>query len=132
MTLKDHLNGGTAERTMSDPRCVIELSEARGGSILGGCAKELVGRSVLVAMADQLTTALAMFELDGVARRMLLCPPDLRTEHLASVTADAGIDAVVTDQPAMWNEFNLSLVVNGSLPLRPANPPAVSRETEWL
>ena len=71
-------------------------------------------------MADQLTTSLAMFEIDGVAKRMLLCPPDLRTEHLGSVIADAAIDAVVCDQPALWTEFGLPLVVTGSLPLRPA------------
>jgi len=131
MMLRDFLKD-TSGRTLSDPRWVVAMSDIRGGTILGGRAAELAGRSVLVAMTDQLTTALAMFELDGVARRMLLCPPDLRSEHLGSVMADAAIDAVVGDQPALWSEFNLPLVVNGSLPLRPANPPAVSRETEWL
>ena len=132
MTLKDHLKGSGADRTMSDPRWVIQLSEAYRGTILGGRATELAGHSVLVAMADQLTTALAMFELDGVARRMLLCPPDLRTEHLASVLADAEIDVVVTDQPALWQPFAVPLVLTGGLPLRPAKGPVAGRETEWL
>ncbi len=131
MILRDFLNG-TSDRTLSDPRWVIAMSDIRGGTILGGRAAELAGRSVLVAMADQLTTALAMFELNGVAGRMLLCPPDLRTEHLGSVMADAAIDTVVCDQAALWRDFNLRLVISGSLPLRPANPHVVSRETEWL
>ncbi len=46
--------------------------------------------------------------------------------------ADAAIDAVVCDQPTLWREFNLPLVVSGSLPLRPAASVATSHETEWL
>ena len=119
MMLRDFLSE-TSSRTLSDPRWVVAMGDIRGGTILGGRAAECAGRSVLVAMADQLSTALAMFELDGVAKRMLLCPPDLRAEHTGSVIADAAIDAVVCDQPALWREFNLPLVVRGSLPLRPA------------
>ena len=131
MMLRDFLKD-TSGRTLSDPRWVIAMGDIRDGSILGGRAGELAGRSVLVAMADQLSTALAMFDLDGVARRMLLCPPDLRTEHLGSVIADAGIDAVVSDQPALWSEFNIPVVVSGALPLRPAAAVVPSHETEWL
>jgi acyl-coenzyme A synthetase/AMP-(fatty) acid ligase len=132
MTLRDHLKSGAADRKLSDPRWIVALSDAATGSILSGRAAELADRSVLVAMADQLTTALAMFELDGVARRMLLCPPDLRTEHLASVVADAEIDAVVCDQPAIWQPFSIPVVVTGNLPIRPAASAASSHETEWL
>jgi acyl-coenzyme A synthetase/AMP-(fatty) acid ligase len=131
MMLRDFLKD-TSGRTLSDPRWVIAMGDIRSGSILGGRAGELAGRSVLVAMADQLSTALTMFDLDGVAARMLLCPPDLRTEHLGSVIADAGIDAVVSDQPAMWNEFNVPLVISAALPLRTAAPVGTSHETEWL
>jgi acyl-coenzyme A synthetase/AMP-(fatty) acid ligase len=122
----------TSGRTLSDPRWIVAMGDIRGGTILGGRAAELAARSVLVAMADQLTTSLAMFELDGVAKRMLLCPPDLRAEHVGSVIADAAIDAVVCDQPEQWADYKLPVVVSGSLPLRPSKPAAASRETEWL
>src|SRR5690348_9480641 len=104
MMLRDFLTE-TSGRNLSDPRWVVAMSDIRGGTILGGRTAELAGRSVLVAMADQLTTALAMFELDGVAKRMLLCPPDLRSEHVGSVIGDAAIDAVVCDQPALWEDY---------------------------
>jgi acyl-coenzyme A synthetase/AMP-(fatty) acid ligase len=131
MMLRDFLTE-TSGRTLSDPRWVVAMDDIRGGTILGGRVAEFAGRSVLVAMADQLSTALAMFELDGVAKRMLLCPPDLRAEHTGSVIADAAIDAVVCDQPALWTEFNLPLVVSASLPLRPVVSIAALHETEWL
>ena len=41
-----------------------------------------------------------MTEIDGVARRMLLCPPDLNADQSKTLIEDAGIDAIVTDQPA--------------------------------
>jgi acyl-CoA synthetase (AMP-forming)/AMP-acid ligase II len=38
-----------------------------------------------------------LIELDGVARRIVILPPDARPEHLAAVIDIAGIDAVVAD-----------------------------------
>ena len=54
-------------------------------------------RSVLLLMKDQLAAALTMIELDGVARRMVLCPPDLAPQHLPHVTVAAEADACVLD-----------------------------------
>ena len=45
-----------------------------------------------------------------IARRMLLCPPDLNPAHLDALIADAGIDAVVTDEPDRWVNSGVSLV----------------------
>src|SRR5262249_47071551 len=53
---------------------------------------------VLVLTRDQLTTALTLIELDGVARRMILCPADFPREHLPVVVAKAGVDAIVCDE----------------------------------
>jgi acyl-coenzyme A synthetase/AMP-(fatty) acid ligase len=75
----------------------VALGDLMRGSSLDGRLAQLAGRSVLVATSEQLTTALALIELDGIARRVTLCPGDLKPEHLASVIADAGVDAIVTD-----------------------------------
>jgi acyl-coenzyme A synthetase/AMP-(fatty) acid ligase len=40
---------------------------------------------------------LALIELDGVARRVIICPPDIRSEHLPSVIAKGDVDAIVSD-----------------------------------
>jgi acyl-coenzyme A synthetase/AMP-(fatty) acid ligase len=65
---------------------------------LGGRAADLAGRSVLIASRDQLAAALALIELDGVARRLVVCPPDMSPEHLSAVVATAEVDAVVSDR----------------------------------
>jgi hypothetical protein len=36
------------------------------------------------------------FELDGVARRILLCPPDLDPDRIQALLVDAEIDAIVS------------------------------------
>src|SRR5258708_33277411 len=54
-------------------------------------------------MVEQLGTALALLELDGVARRVVLCTPDLTPEQLALVSAGAEADIVldsVAQKPA--------------------------------
>ena len=57
----------------------------------------MAGKSVLVATGSQLTTALALIELDGVARRLAILPPDADPDHFAAIVAGADIDAVVVD-----------------------------------
>src|SRR5438105_2529615 len=71
------------------------LDELVCGSSLGDAVAKLAGRSVLLATSDQLTTALALIELDGIARRIILCPPDLPCEHLSAVITLGEADAVV-------------------------------------
>jgi acyl-coenzyme A synthetase/AMP-(fatty) acid ligase len=73
----------------------VAFKELAAGSILGGKLESFRGRSVLLAMREQLSTALALLELDGVARRLVLCTPDLSPEHLALVGATAEADIVL-------------------------------------
>ena len=38
-------------------------------------------------------------EIDGIARRLVLCPPDLDPVHLPHVVGTADVDVVITDRP---------------------------------
>jgi len=76
----------------------VALGDLVDGSALDGRGDELHGRSVLILTTDQLTAALALFELDGIARRIVLSPPDLPIEHLPAVIEAAKVDALVTDR----------------------------------
>src|SRR2546427_12564857 len=86
--------GALAERTLLGVEASVRLGELVGGSSLGGRLEELRGRSVLVATRDQLTAALALIELDGVARRLVLYPPDLPRKvapfGMATAAGEAG------------------------------------------
>ena len=75
----------------------LALSELTEGSALYGHGDELRGRSVLIATTSQLAASLALIELDGVARRVVLYPPDLPLGYLPFVIETAEVDAIVSD-----------------------------------
>jgi len=90
--------GPLSDRALWGAEASVSLGNLVDGSSLGGRLDELRDRSVLVATRDQLTAALTLIELDGVASRLVLCPPDLPTEHVPYIAATAAVDAVVSDQ----------------------------------
>src|ERR1700736_2203279 len=130
--LREYLDPDLKGRTLSDPRRLISLTDITVETCLKGRLGELSGRSVLLAVGGQLLAALAMLEIDGVARRMLLCPPDLNADHIQALSEDAEIDAVVTDQPAWWAASGIGLVVKAEEMLQPAPRAQTERATEWL
>jgi len=131
--LRDYLSPDLKGRTISDARQLVSLTNILGQTCLGGRLGDLSGRSVLLAVEDQLLSALAMTEIDGVARRMLLCPPDFNADHIQALIEDADIDAVVADHPARWTDSGVYLVVAARAPA-PAIGKKVKtgRTTEWL
>jgi acyl-coenzyme A synthetase/AMP-(fatty) acid ligase len=62
---------------------------------------DLSGAKVLLRTRDQLFAALALIELDGVAARIVIAPPDVKPEHLPSVIERAAIDVVAGEDPAL-------------------------------
>src|SRR5580704_1518628 len=99
----------------------IALSDLIAGSTLYGRGNELCGRSVLVTTTNQFTTASALMELDGIARRIVLCPPDLPLEHLPYVIESASVDAIVSDRTT------LGLDIRRPVPFFPCGQKIVAR-----
>lgn len=131
-TLRDYLGPELKGRAISDGRRVVSLTDILEQTCLVGRFGELSGRSVLLAVSDQLISALAMTELDGVARRMLLCPPDLSADHVQTLIDEAEIDAIVTDQPSRWADVGVYLVMAARAPERRGTKAKTERATEWL
>jgi acyl-coenzyme A synthetase/AMP-(fatty) acid ligase len=96
-------------------------------------ARGWTGRSVLLAPDTQLEAAALLIALDGVARRLILAPPDLKPEHFAAVIRDAEADTVITGNPAAFAELGVEIVTAG-LPLPALLPVAIATPdaTEWL
>jgi acyl-coenzyme A synthetase/AMP-(fatty) acid ligase len=93
---------------------------------------------VLIATEDQLTAALALIELDGLARRIVLCPPGLPSEHLPLIRESAEVDAVVTDQVSFgWADAAGTTGAGFVIPCTSKLVPCkydrgFSRQTEWI
>src|SRR5436853_4898484 len=93
--------GPLSERALWGAEASVSLGDLVDGGSLGGRLEELRDRSVLIATRDQLTAALALIELDGVASRLVLLPPDLPRKVAPFVMATAAVDAVVSDRAAL-------------------------------
>src|SRR5580698_7010712 len=81
------------------PTPSLALADLAAKTGLGRARALLAGRAVLVRTESQIGAAQALVELDGLARRIVLCPPDLGDQHLAGVVESAGVEAIVTDAP---------------------------------
>jgi acyl-coenzyme A synthetase/AMP-(fatty) acid ligase len=130
--LRDYLDPGLGGRAISDARHSASLTDIADRTCLNGRLAELSGRSVLLAVTSQFLAGLVMLEIDGIARRMLLCPPDLNADHLQAIVDDAEVDAVVTDQPERFAGSGIALVVTASEQLKSAPRARTERATEWL
>jgi acyl-coenzyme A synthetase/AMP-(fatty) acid ligase len=114
-------------------RHVIPLAELAHATSLGGRLEELRDRSIVLLAKDQLTAALALIELDGVARRIVLCPPDLPPEHLPTVVRDAEADASVVDEKTATAGLDIPTPFGVRPDLaRSGIPRRCSRSTEWV
>jgi acyl-coenzyme A synthetase/AMP-(fatty) acid ligase len=89
--------GANAERFIADTTLRLPLDTLAEHAGRSGPAAELRQQSVLISSHEQMTAALALLALDGVARRIVLCPPDLKPAHLPYVLATAEIDTIVSD-----------------------------------
>jgi acyl-CoA synthetase (AMP-forming)/AMP-acid ligase II len=128
-------SGAPGGRSISDPRHGVPLNGLAAGSNLGVAPDRLRGRSVLLATAEQLPTVLAALALDGIARRILLCPPDLNPAHLPGILADAEVDAIVSDGTGPATDVPHGLPVSpcgATLDAGPLATPGFVHETEWL
>lgn len=92
-----HSAGESSERWLWGLERSVCLNELSGGTYFPLDREATAGRSVLILTGDQISTVLALFELDGAARRVVLCPPDFSLLHLRATMATASIDLIVCD-----------------------------------
>jgi acyl-coenzyme A synthetase/AMP-(fatty) acid ligase len=112
----------------------VRLAALADASCLDGRLEALRGRTVLIATKDQLTASLALIELDGVARRIVLCPPDLAAAYFPGVIATSGADAWVRDDAVPeQNGAGIAIAVKAQSALVATNAKRQrSHETEWI
>jgi acyl-coenzyme A synthetase/AMP-(fatty) acid ligase len=112
----------------------VAIADLAAKSALYDRADELRGRSVLLATKRQLTTASALIELDGLARRVVLCPSDLPLEYLPHVIDVAEVDSIVSGREVMYfcgtRRLYFSAFSNTLVPASRNGHP--HHETEWV
>jgi hypothetical protein len=121
--LRDYVAARATERWLWDRGRSVCLTDLHSGTTLGAGLPSLAGRSVLVAAENQLNAALALIELDGIARRVVILPPGVEFGHLAEIIAASQVDAAVIDSGSP------SLTTLG-LPIQVSCEPSIIRTTE--
>jgi acyl-coenzyme A synthetase/AMP-(fatty) acid ligase len=134
-SLQDAIDvGGTPDGCLIGIQRRASFRDLTTASPIAPDVESLRGRSVLIASKDQFVAALALIELDGLARRIVLYPPDLAHEHLPYVMRHADVDTVVSDG-SFLNGADI-----GSVPHTVCSSTLVSRNrssherlpTEWI
>jgi acyl-coenzyme A synthetase/AMP-(fatty) acid ligase len=87
---------------------------------------------VLIDTRDQFPAALALIELDGIARRLIIGTPDLPPDHLATLVAKGGVDAIVSDHEGDVDGGGGSLRVLCTGNMTAAKAPPACCKTEWV
>lgn len=117
------MSDGVRSATLTGLLAVAAATPARGWT----------GRSVLIAAATQFEAAALLIALDGVARRLVLAPPDLRPEYFAAVIRDADVDTAICGDATPFLNLNVEVVDAGrALPVLPPLPIVTSGDTQWL
>src|SRR5579884_1714470 len=92
------------------------------------------GRSVLISTIDPFTSGLALIELDGVARRIVLCPAGIALDQLPAIVRSAEVDIVVSDRSEIkdYRGQAIPCVLCGPALTGPAWDRSPRQETEWV
>jgi acyl-coenzyme A synthetase/AMP-(fatty) acid ligase len=122
--------GDLSGRSMSGASACFGVPDMVAGSVLSGRGHEFYGRSVLVATTDQLTAIATLIELDGLASRVVLYPPDLPLEHLSFVAKIAAADAIVSDRLETESDLPLFVPSAGLVPC--LHDRSAQQQTEWV
>jgi acyl-coenzyme A synthetase/AMP-(fatty) acid ligase len=122
-----------SERVLAGGAGSVRFAMLPRGTCLRGGAAQFAGRSVLVSTRDQFFAALALIELDGIARRLIVSTPDIAPGHLAALAADAAVDALVSDQGGGGDALDVPhrAVCTGTVEPA-ADRPAAHFHTEWV
>ncbi len=126
--------GDLSGRFVFGAEASIALADLIAGSALYGRADELYGRSVLVTTTSQFATASALIELDGIARRIVLCTSDLPLEHLPYIIKAANVDAFVSDRTLLGLDNGRPLLFcpcDRKIMAEHSNR-TTQRQTEWI
>ena len=85
------------------------------------------GRSVLIRTKGQFPAVRALLALDGVARRILLCPTDITDEQIPRLMQEGVVDVILSEA-----DLKKPKCATSSLSSTPSECDKVCVDTEWI
>jgi acyl-coenzyme A synthetase/AMP-(fatty) acid ligase len=134
LSLRAHMaaSGAARDASLRDAGLAVAFGDIIGGTVLSGHRRELQGKSVLITTKGQLASALAFIDLDGVASRLVICPPDFAPDRLTTIIEQAEVDAIVCDEGSQESGTNLPHYVCSPLAQAKDNESVPLQHTEWI
>jgi acyl-coenzyme A synthetase/AMP-(fatty) acid ligase len=125
---------GVQGRFIADASNHMPLGRLAQAASSTGLAAGLRRQSILIATAGQLIPSLALLALDGVARRVVLCPPDVAAAHMPHITDTAEVDAIISgrDRPIDGISSSIRLIAPQPEDLVPVPADQERVSTEWI
>ena len=132
-TLAGLISGSVGgRRTIATRDLNVPLAAFEANSPFGRERAALEGRSVVVYTRDMAQAAAALIDLDGWARRLILCPPGWDAAAVRDACATCQADALAHDGVEAPLDA-VALAVSCQLPMTPIGSPRVAnRVTEWV
>ncbi len=117
---------------LSGPGADLTAIDVGTTTVFPAAASNFAGKSILIGSQTQINSARALIELDGIAARLVVCPPDFTPERLASVIEQAQVDVVVSDTPQkVFGGARPIYLCQDAVPLDNARKPGPLR-SQWL
>ncbi len=131
-SLRDWLAQLSSRAWLHAAEASVAVSDIASSTRLAAAPDEVVDRTVVIHSNSPLGAAIALIELDGAARRMLLCPPDLADAHLAEAVDLADAETLVSEVRI----GSLDPDRLGWVPFTPTSSPkrfaSASRSSQWV
>ncbi|MGA3047852.1 MAG: class I adenylate-forming enzyme family protein [Terracidiphilus sp.] len=134
--------GNLTARLMVGDKTSANWGDLAGGRVLDNPLDKWSGRCVVLATSDPFSAAAALIQLDGMARRIVLCPPDVSRDILSFIANCAEADAIVTDRPELGSIESIDPSVEYIVPRHRKHPKESAGlreqmrsqqvETEWI
>lgn len=113
----------SADRFISDSKLSLSLETLDATAKLRSDTKAFFGRNVMIRTRGQLAFALGVLALDGVAHRLLLCPPDVPDAQIPCLMQEGEADLIITDD---------DIRPETCIPSRQSTATSLRIDTEWV
>ena len=124
---------GGARRSLSTRDHVLPFQGFASGSPFGAQRSLFAGRSVALSVRDMAMAAAALIDLDGLARRILLCPPGWDAAKLGAAAKQSEADALAYDEHGDAPGLSGAVSLPVRLPLASTGfKQTETLETEWV
>jgi acyl-coenzyme A synthetase/AMP-(fatty) acid ligase len=127
------LGAGTSEVNLAEGDVRLRLADLEHRSLLKEKAQTIRGRCALVATDDQISAAVLLLELDGIARRIVVVPPGTAESEVIDIYRSAEADSIIANRCLTGFPPEKHIILGPGVELKPYSIDRTGPcETSWV